>query len=230
MKLSVLTLILATTMLSGTAAMAAGGLAKHDASIAHYSYSVPIIDSAGLSTPGTSLRDDIDKGYKPTPRPVAPAQPPMAPQAQNTVPAAKPVATPAPAPKAMPAPAPAVSQGGGAFSNVANGVAPANTAPAAAAPAVTNSAPVAAPAPAVVTPPSAIVPADTSATNNPTTTQNNPVAAPATAPTTPAPTVPADAALPSPAQSDAATKPAAPAAPAAPNGVTTSGVNSGSNM
>jgi hypothetical protein len=75
MKASLFTAILATTVLSGHAAFAAAnGLYKHDSSIAQYSYSVPIIDtSASLTAPGTSLRDDMDKGYKPEPAAAAPA-------------------------------------------------------------------------------------------------------------------------------------------------------------
>lgn len=76
MKASLFTLILATTVLSGHAAFAMGGLNKHDNSIAQYSYNTPIIDtSMAMASSGTSLRDDMDKGYKPEPAPTPTLQP-----------------------------------------------------------------------------------------------------------------------------------------------------------
>ena len=61
--------LLVTTMLTtaSIAQAAQGGLAKHDASIAQYSYSVPIVDnSSSLATSGGTLQQDLDKGYKPS--------------------------------------------------------------------------------------------------------------------------------------------------------------------
>lgn len=116
MKFSNAALVFATVALTSTAAFAAGGLHKHDASIANHSYNIPIIDaSSTLNRPGTSLREDIERGYQPQSNPTpftqtAPQQQPRpAAPAQGTVQQQKPAAA---------------SQQQGSFSDVARGVTP----------------------------------------------------------------------------------------------------------
>jgi hypothetical protein len=129
MKFSKFTFILASVALSSHAAFAAGGLHKHDASIASYSYNIPIIDaSSSMNRPGTSLRDDIEKGYRPTQNPTPFSQ--IAPQ-QQKAPVASPASAPAQAPAVEAQPRAAAPQAQGSFSDVARGVAPVQQQPAA---------------------------------------------------------------------------------------------------
>jgi hypothetical protein len=197
MKYSMFTLILAAATLAGSAAFAAGGLHKHDASIASYSYSIPIIDSSSsMNRPGTSLRDDIEKGYKPSANqaPFTQTEPRQVPQ---QAPQRQQIAPQASAPQQQ---APANS--GSTFSNVTQGVTNSAAAPVAQQPAV---------APATTT-----TPAATTAKEPVTLSTPDAPAAPqaTTTPSAVAPTLDA-------------TKPAAPESALPQAGITITGENAG---
>lgn len=81
-------LSLTGALLMTTAALAAGGMKKHDASIANYNYNVPIIETQAGGT--GNLKQDMDQGKVSDTPVVAPAAAPMMQQAPMAAVAATP--------------------------------------------------------------------------------------------------------------------------------------------